>query len=146
MPKLQHEIKINAPIKKVWSVLIDLEQVGAYNPLVKSVKYITDNRTGVGASRECHFQPNGSSKERITALDEMKSISMEMYESDWPLQYMKWTNYLTSDNGTTSLKTVTEYKMKFGILGTVMDTMMMKPKFKKTLNELFISLKKHVEK
>lgn len=104
MARLQHQITINAPIEKVWGVLTDLEQVGAYNPLVKSVKYITDHKTGVGAARECQFEPKGSGKERVTAIAEMKSISMEMYESDWPLKFMNWTNYLTESNGTTSVK------------------------------------------
>lgn len=146
MARLQHQITINAPIEKVWGVLTDLEQVGAYNPLVKSVKYITDHKTGVGAARECQFEPKGSGKERVTAIAEMKSISMEMYESDWPLKFMNWTNYLTESNGTTSVKTVTEYKMKFGVLGSIMDALMMKPKFNKTLNELFVSLKNYIEK
>ena len=145
MTTLQHEIKINAPIEKVWSVLTDLEQVGEYNPMVKSVKYITVKKTGIGAGRECQFEPKGSGKERITSIDEMKSLSMEMYESDLPLKFMKWTNYLTSDNGTTSLKTITEYKMRFGILGSIMDSLMMKSKFNKTLDEVFISLKKYIE-
>lgn len=145
MAKLQHEIRINAPIEKVWGILTDLEQVGTYNPMVRSVKYITEKRIGVGAGRECQFEPKGSGKERITAIDELKSISMEMYESDWPLKFMKWTNYLTELNGITSIKTITEYKMKFGILGSVMDALIMKSKFNKSLDEVFLNLKKHTE-
>ncbi len=78
MAKLQHEIKINAPIEKVWGILTDLEQVGVYNPMVRSVKYITEKRTGLGAGRECQFEPKGSGKERITAIDELKSIHVNV--------------------------------------------------------------------
>lgn len=124
---------------------MDLEQVKNYNPLVDSVKYISDNRLGVGASRECHFKPKGLAKERVTDVKELSSVSMEMYESDWPLKYMHWTNYLSGSNGITTLKTVTEYKMKFGILGSLMDKMVMRPKFNKVLDDLFLSLKKYAE-
>ena len=59
MATLHHQLKINAPIEKIWGILTDLEQVGNYNPLVSSVKYISPNKTGVGSSRECTFKPKG---------------------------------------------------------------------------------------
>ena len=145
MAKLQHEIKINAPIEKVWSVLADLQQVGEYNPMVASVKLLSTNKTGIGASRECQFKPKGSVKDRITAMEELSFLTMEMYESDWPMKYMNWTNYLTANNGVTTMKTITDYKVKFGILGSLMDRVMMKQKFNKILEEVFVSFKQHVE-
>ena len=80
MATLHHQIRINAPIEKTWQILEDLEAVKHYNINVESVKYISDNKTGVGASRLCHFKGKGFAKERITAVEEMKSISMEIYE------------------------------------------------------------------
>lgn len=145
MATLKHEVRINAPVEKIWSILSDLEQVGNYNPLVTSVKYITDNKTGIGSSRECTFKPKGGAKERVTALNHMKSISMEMYESDWPLRYMKWTNTLDERNGQTIIATTTDFKMKFGIFGSIMETLVMKPKFNKVLDKLFENLKHYAE-
>ncbi len=146
MAILTHEIQINVPAEKLWNILSDLEQVGNYNPLVDSVKYISNNKTGVGASRQCQFKPKGYAKERVTAMQQMESISMEMYESEWPLRHMRWTNYLKTENGHTVLKTITDYKVKFGLLGALMDRVVMKPKFNKILDELFISLKQYAEK
>ncbi len=146
MGKLNHKVTINAPVDKLWEVLTDLERVAVYNPMVKTAQYVSNNKTGVGASRECQFNPKGKVRERVTAIDEKKSISMEMYESDWPLEYMRWTNYLTPNgNNSTILETHTEYKVKFGVLGTVMDSLMMKPKFNKVLNDLFVNMKTYVE-
>jgi len=72
---------------------------------VKSVQPLSKEK-GIGASRECQLE-QGFAKERITAMDELKSISMEMYESDFPLKYMKWTYYLSFKNGVTSLNHLT---------------------------------------
>lgn len=69
-----------------------------------------------------------------------------MYESEWPLEYMRWTNRLSGSNGTTTLNTVTEYKLKFGILGTILDLLVMKRKFNAILRDLFVSLKSYAEK
>ncbi len=40
MTKLHHEIKINAPLEKVWTVLADLEAVHHYSPVVTKARYI----------------------------------------------------------------------------------------------------------
>lgn len=47
MAKLMHEIQIHAPIEAVWGILVDLEQVSKYNPLVSSAKYTSENKTGI---------------------------------------------------------------------------------------------------
>ncbi len=143
MATLQHEIEIKVPIEKVWNILIDLKEVGKYNSYVKSVKCLSEQK-GVGASRECQLE-QGFAKERITVMDDLNSISMEMYESDFPLKYMKWTYYLSFKNGVTSLKTVSEYKVKYGFLGIILNQAVMKSKFDKTMKEVFDSLKNYGE-
>jgi len=143
MATLHHEIIIKAPIEKVWNILINLKEVGKYNPHITSVKYSSEQE-GVGASRECQLE-QGFAKERITAMEDLKSISMEMYESDFPLKYMKWTYYLSFKNGITALKTISEYKIKYGFLGVILNHVVMKSKFDKTMKEVFESLKKYAE-
>jgi uncharacterized membrane protein len=144
MVTLEHKIEIKAPVDKIWNILINLEEVAEYNTYIKSVRCISEEKR-VGASRECLFKLKGFAKERITAIDEMKSLSMEMYESDFPLKFMRWTYYLSSKNGITSLKTITEYKVKYGLLGLLLNQLIMKSKFNKTMEEVFLSFKKYAE-
>ncbi len=144
METLQHEIKIKAPIKTVWNTLVNLENVVKFNFHIKAVKCLSDKK-GVGASRKCELKSKGFAKERITDLTEFKSISMEMYESDFPINHMEWTYFLSFNNGITTLKTITEYRVKYGALGVLLNFLIMKPKFNKTMNEVFVSLKKYVE-
>ena len=144
METLQHEIKIKAPIEKVWNTLVNLENVDKFNFHIKTVKILSEKK-GVGASRKCELKPKGFVKERIIALTEFKSISMEMYECDFPINHMEWTYYLSFDNGITILKTITEYRVKYGVLGVLLNFLIMKSKFNKTMNEVFESLKKYVE-
>jgi uncharacterized membrane protein len=145
MTKLNHKIKIDAPLEKVWSVLANLEEVASYNRAVKSARYISENRTGIGSSRQCEMD-KGHVKERVTNVDERKSISMELFESDWPLKFMRWTTEVDdSSNGTTIMRQVTEYEPGMGILGKIMNVLVMKKKFSRILDELFIDLKQYVE-
>jgi hypothetical protein len=145
MTTLHHEIKINASADKVWGVLTNLDEVAGYNKAVKSAKYISGNKTGVGAARQCEME-KGHIKERVTRLDERKSVSMELYESNWPLKFMRWTTEVTeTDNGDTFMKQVTEYEPGMGVMGRIMNALVMKNKFNKILNELFIDMKLYVE-
>ena len=144
METLQHQIKIKAPIEKVWNTLVNLENVDKYNFHIKTVKCLSDKK-GVGASRKCEFKSKGFAKERIVALTKFKSISMEMYESDFPINHMEWTYFLSFDNGITTLKTITEYRVKYGVLGVLLNFLIIKSKFNKTMNEVFESLKIYVE-
>lgn len=145
MATLEHEIRIQAPLEKVWSILNDLEQVAFYNPMVANVRLLSEHRSGIGASRECTFHPKGFARERVIGIDDLKSITMEMYESEWPLEFMNWTSHVIGEAGATTVRTVTRYKVKLGPLGALLDHLVMKRKFKKVLDDLFVSLKNYVE-
>jgi len=145
MSVLQHTILIDAPLTKVWGVLNNLEEIGNYNPIVKSVIYTSENKHGVGSSRHCVFTHKGFAKERVTNIDEGKSITMEMYESDWPLRHMFWTNHLREINGKTEMTTITDFKMSYGLFGIAMERLIIKKKFDKILVDMFQSFKTYIE-
>lgn len=145
MTKLHHTIVINAPVEKVWRVLADLEQVQYYNPLVSKTHYISSNKSGVGASRYCSFIPNGYSKERVTAWEPNKSLTIEMYESAWPMQFTHWTTYLKPNGKSTIVSQDMEYELKFGPLGQLMDFIMIRRRFNQILNDIFNGLKAYIE-
>lgn len=146
MATVHHQIKINAPLEKVWDILTDLEQVRHYNKNVDSVCYISENKTGLGASRHCKFKGKGFAKERVTAVVNKKSITMEIYESDMPMKYMRWTNALSEVDGQTVMTATTEFKMKFGLLGTLMENFVVKRKLMEVLTDLYDRFKSYSER
>jgi carbon monoxide dehydrogenase subunit G len=145
MAKLVHQIKINVAPEKVWDALSNLETIKYYNPLVSSVKYISSNKEGIGASRRCDFKPSGYAKERIIGWEPKSSITMELYESGWPIKRMWWETSLIPDGNGTMLSQYTEYEIKFGFLGKLMDSMMMNRKFKSIIEETLQNLKTKLE-
>lgn len=144
MTKLHHEIKISAPVEKVWGVLADLESVRFTNPQVKTVKIISPNKEGVGSARHCDFKDGKFVEERITAFEPNRLISFELYKHQWPLVFMRWTNKLESHNGATLLISDTEYEIKFGFLGKILNALIMRRKFYQIINGALDDLKQYV--
>ncbi len=145
MTKLHHEIKINASVKKVWRALANLESVKFTNPLVKTVKIISPNKEGVGSARHCDFKDGKFVEERVTAFEPNRLISFDLYKHQWPLVFMRWTNRLEKHGGTTLLVSDTKYELKFGIVGKIMDALIMRRKFSHIIDDALGKLKKYVE-
>ncbi|MBI3596587.1 MAG: SRPBCC family protein [Nitrospirae bacterium] len=145
MSELHHTIKINAPLDRVWEVLADLEAVRHYNPMVTHARYISSNRTGVGAARQCDLKPKGHVRERVIGWEPKQSITMELYESPWPIAFMRWRPELKPDGSGAVLTQRMEYGLKFGLLGKIMDALMMRRMLDKGIAETLSNLKRFIE-
>lgn len=145
MSELQHTITINAPPDKVWKVLADLEAVQHYNPTVSRARYISANRAGVGASRQCELKPKGTVKERVIAWEPNKALGLELYESPWPIRYMRWRTEVNPNGFGTVVTQRMEYQVKFGLLGAILDRVVMRRTLDRTIAQVFDGLKRFVE-
>lgn len=145
MTQLHHEIQIAAPLEKVWAVLADLEAVQYYNSGVKHTQCTSTVREGIGASRHCDLKPKGWVKERVIAWEPQKAVAMELYESQWPLEFMRWRTVLMPNGAGTRVSQEMEYQVKFGPLGALLDKLVMRRKLDQTLAEVFVGLKRYVE-
>lgn len=145
MSALHHEILINAPAEKVFATLSDLASVRHYNPLVNTVEIISPNATGVGSARHCVFKDGKFAKEKVTTSVPNQSISFDLYEHQWPLAYMRWTNRLQQEGTQTRLIADTEYAPSMGIIGKLMDALMMKRRFGKIIAQSLAQMKAYIE-
>lgn len=127
---------IAATPASVWATLADYMAIDVIAPEVVKVDVLSDNATGLGAKRRCHF-PNGTSlvEEAITwtegrgyraAMLEMGKIPFKIAEAEIRLTP-------TSD-GKTHVHWCIDYQPKFGPLGWLMGATLMKPQLRKVLN------------
>lgn len=142
---LNHQIEIDNSPGKVWEILNNIETVAEYNPQVEKAQCITNNKSGMGASRECTMTDGSKVKERVINVEENKAITMELYESNWPVKDMKWKTTIENRDGKTLVTQKLEYKMKFGALGALMNSLFIQSKMDGTLQEVFESMKAHIE-
>ena len=145
MTALHHEIAINASLATIWEVLSDLESVRHYNPLVQTVSITSNNRTGVGSARHCVFKDGKFAKERVTASTPLSSISFELYEHQWPLSFMRWTTRIRQEGDAVLLVSNTEYAPSMGIIGKLMNTLIMRKQFHKIIAQTLAQMKIYIE-
>ncbi len=146
MSAIENSIRIDAAPPQVWAVLADLEAVAHYNPLISAARRTSPNTAGVGASRHCDLIPKGWVKERVIAWEPVSAIEMELVESQWPVSFMKWRTMLAPEGTGTRVSQLMEYRVKFGVLGKLLDVLVMKRKLHKSIDEIFVNLKNYVER
>jgi hypothetical protein len=133
------------PPERLWALLSDLEAVERYNPGVRRAAIAGSQRSGIGARRSCDLLPKGRVVERVTHWEEGRALGLEVAESDWPIHFMRWVTRLEPNGGGTRITQSLEYEVKFGVLGWVLDQLVVKRKLTATLDEVFAALVRHAQ-
>ena len=121
------------PKQKVWKVLADFGNIQNFNPaVIKSFSH-EGPATGLGAKRHCDLAPFGSVDEEITEWEEGTRLKAYIYEGKKmpPIKNMYGTFHLMEVDGGTEVHFEIEYKMKLGLLGDMMNGMMMQSQYTK---------------
>lgn len=146
MNVLHHDILIQAPTARVWQALVDLPAVQHYNPGVKAATLNSGSHEGIGASRRCEFKDGGWAGERITDWSPGREIAMEIYEGTLPFASMQWRTTLIPEQTGTRVSQELRYRMRFGVLGRVLDKLMVRRKLDQGISAVFAGLKAYVER
>jgi hypothetical protein len=145
MTTIHHEIEAACAPERVWALLSDLEAVQRYNPTVRSAAARGPRARGIGAERVCELHPKGRVVERVTHWEDGKAVGLEVAESDWPVHFMRWVTRIEASAGGTRITQALEYEVKFGLLGRLLDALLLRRKLRTTIDGVFASLARHAE-
>jgi ligand-binding SRPBCC domain-containing protein len=143
--RLSHRIFIAAPPEIVWAVIADLEAVQAYNPTVSKASLLPGPREGVGAGRTC-LTRQGEAVERIVGWEKSKAIEIELVSSPWPVKAMRWRTEISPEKRGTAVTQELSYAPSLGILGAILNALIMRRTMDKTIASVFEALKAYCEK
>ncbi len=146
MTTIRHDVPAKCAPERVWALLADLAAVQHYNPGVKSAALLGDRRGGVGAMRSCDLAPSGRVVERVTHWEEGAALGLEVVESDWPIRAMSWITRVVPDGDGCRIVQELVYEPKFGLLGWLLDRLVMERKLRSTLDDVLASLARHAER
>jgi len=146
MTTLKNEIAINASIEKVWSILSDLAALGQYDPTVLRSELIPTENSGVSAKRKV-FMKDGKNwfEEKVTIWQPGSALQFQLTNCTFPIQSLKHSYSFSSNGSQTVVQQVMEYKVKFGLIGKLMDRMMIRKQSDKGVKLFMNGLKNHVE-
>ncbi|MBI4491714.1 MAG: SRPBCC family protein [Chloroflexi bacterium] len=145
MTRIAGEIRIQAPRERVWDVLADIGAVANYHPGVARAYYVSEEREGIGATRRCELYPNGSIDETVTAWRPGESYTIEMVRSTAPFkQVVAWLGVRPVGNET-AVRLAVKYTLKFGLVGLLMDRLLVRRNFTKMVPAVLAGLKYHIE-
>ena len=144
MSKLTRQIRINAPVEKVWEVLADFGGVSKWAPTVTESYSTTEANGGIGAGRHCEVIGFGGIEEEIVGWNESRSLSVSL-ENAGPIKSAVITFSVSPSGDETVVTLTTESQLKFGPLGAVIDKLFFPRLLGKQMAQTLAGLNHHAE-
>ncbi len=147
MGKLINDITINASIDIIWSILTDLELLDKTDPTVKKATLISENKTGIDAKRKVLMQDGKNwFEEKIIVFKPNEELVYQLTDCSFPIKGLKHTYSFKKIGNQTKVQQLMEYTVKFGIIGVLMDKLMLGKQFNSGINKFLAGLKTYAEK
>ncbi len=146
MASVSSKIHIGAPKDQVWEVLSDLGGIYKWNPGVSSSHYTSEQTQGDGATRHCDLEsPRGYLEERALEWRDGEGYVIDVYDSNLPIEKNRIEFSLTAEGDGATVTVTPDYKLKYGLLGSLLDRLWARRQLQKGFDEMLAGLKHHVE-
>ena len=147
MATIHNEITINAPIEKIWQLLSELEMLDKFDPTVKKSTLLSTEKTGIGAKRKV-LMLDGKNwfEEDVTAFKSHETLTYQLTDCSFPINGLKHSYSFEKVGEQTKVKQVMEYTVKFGLLGKLLDSLMIRKQTESGIKKFFVGLKAYAEK
>ena len=147
MTILHNEITINAPIEKIWEALSSIENLDKFDPAVKKSTAITQEKSGIGSKRKVDMLDDKNwFEEKITLFKINEAIVYQLTDCSFPINGLKHSYSFEKIGSQTKVKQVMEYTVKFGVLGKILDSLMIHKQTSSGITKFFNGLKEYTEK
>src|ERR1043165_2890363 len=142
MTRLLNEITINAPVEKIWNILSNPELVDKYDPTVKSSTLISNEKSGIGAKRKV-LMLDGKNwfEEKITVFQPNQALTYQLTDCSFPIKGLQHSYSFERAGNQTRVKQIMEYSVKYGLLGKLLDGIMIRKQSDNGIKKFFSGLK-----
>lgn len=144
------EVLVNMPRDKVWQRLRDLTIAHYYVPGLKDCRMTTEQKEGVGASRKVYTTSGMVMDETVVEWNEGTGFIIRLHNGDGPpppIFTQARFHYRIEDapNGQTLFRPAMTYTIKFGILGRLLDKLLLNMIIRSTMKKVGLGLKQFYE-
>lgn len=111
--RVKETVEINAPADKVWTLVGNFGDLGAWHPAIAKTEITGGKNNEVGANRTLTLQDGGTVKETLTARDDASmTIKYDITESVLPVREYSATITVQSAGGKTTVLWKSMFKRK----------------------------------
>ncbi len=145
MSEFSESIHINAPIAQVWDVLADIGSIADWNPGVKKSHQTTSGEIANGSCRRCELGGKNYLDEEVVSFLPRSNITFRITDTNMPFETADIRFNLSSEGDATTVTVSPLYQLKYGVLGKILDSLVVRATYRKGMKGLLRGLKSHVE-
>ena len=146
MAIIHNEVTVNASTDKLWNILTDLELLDRYDPTVKKSTLVSADKIGMGAKRKVDMLDGKNwFEEKITVFKPNDALTYQLTDCSFPIKSLKHSYRFEKIGNQTKVKQVMEYTVKFGLLGMLLDGLMIRKQSDSGIKKFFAGLKSYAE-
>lgn len=148
--KAQAEVIVNLPRAEVWKRLTDLTIPHKYVPGLRDCRMATGQKQGVGASRRVFTTSGMEMDETVVEWNEGKGFVIKLHDgakSPPPIFREASFHYILEDapGGMTKFLPTMTYTLKFGVLGSLLDKLLINMIVRSNMKKVGLGLKQFYE-
>jgi len=126
MRLLEERVEIMAPAQLVWDVLADFGGVEKWAPYMRKSQLIGEQDTGVGMRRGMRHAWGFRFEEVVTQWHEGKGFAFDVLKAPFPMKEVKEVWVLAPENSHTAVETQVRYGTHLGLLGGIVDWLLVR--------------------
>ena len=146
MATIHNEITVNASVEKIWEALANIELLDKYDPTVKKSTALSENKSGLNAKRKV-LMLDGKNwfDEKVTVFKPNEALTYQLTDCSFPIKGLQHSYSFEKIGSQTKMKQVMQYTVKFGLLGKLLDAMMIRKQSDSGIKKFFAGLKSYAE-
>lgn len=145
MPTFTVEASIYAPVKTVWTVLADIGAIAQWNPGVTRSYLTTPEAVGLHAQRHCDLGSNKYLTEQVVEWDVEQRLTFRVVNTNLPFKTADIRFTLRSAGEATIVTVSPHYTLNFGVLGILLDHLVVRRSYAEGMQHLLTGLKQYIE-
>ena len=145
MGKFAEQIAIKASRPTVWQALADIGAIYQWNPGVLRSRTTTAGEIGLGSGRRCELGHKNYLDERVVEWEPDRALTMRIVDTNLPFKTADIRFTLTARDDDTLVTVSPSYTLKYGVLGRIMDAMLLRYAYRRGMINLLTGLKRYIE-
>ena len=145
MRKLEEKTEIKTTTQAVWDAMADFGSAATWAPGMRKSSLKGEKKTGVGTYRVLRHAWGFKIEEIVTEWTEGAGYSFKLVKAPFPMREVCETWVLRPGNNQALLNITVSYDMRLGVLGALLDAVLVRFVVAREMRLGICGLKQHVE-